>query len=176
MELVTECCCPRQSPPVSTCVLRFDWVAETWEYQFDNIRSIIFSRKRRKMAAKRHKMVGPLKREGHWIVQARRAVPLRKADAAGAIESWSSPTDAFVRMRLQLAQLRYPENAIAFPNIYVAAVTAFPSRNATRPLSSFPTQYLSQTGRTGGGTDFPPATRHSDRGREKVESDLHHLL
>ena len=39
------------------------------------------------MAAKRHKMMGPLKREGHWIVQARRAVPLNKVNAAGAIES-----------------------------------------------------------------------------------------
>jgi len=36
------------------------------------------------MAAKRHKMMGPLKREGHWIVH---AVHLKKVNAAGAIES-----------------------------------------------------------------------------------------
>jgi len=39
------------------------------------------------MAGKRRKMMGSLKREGHWVVQARRAVPLRKADAAAGIES-----------------------------------------------------------------------------------------
>jgi hypothetical protein len=45
-----------------------------------------------------------------------------------------------------------------------AAVTAFPSRNATPPLSSFPTQCLSRTDHMAVESDFPPAKRRSDLG------------
>jgi hypothetical protein len=101
------------------------------------------------------------------IVKARS--PVRSKGAPGLR---NHPTEVLDRMRLQSpgVQSCEPDD---FPRIHIDTVTAFLSRNATRPLSFSPTELRSQTDRMVLQNAVPEATQRSVLGPGKVGSDPH---